>query len=682
MKKIIITSCIVFIIAAMLSSCSEDDNGPNQGPNEIPLKAEAGPDQTVAPFTVVTLDGSASTGPESGINYEWIITNSASEIYLNHDGNDQSKVTFEPKVNGIYTFTLRITTESNFSEDYVTVTVTGALTLGGTLTETTTLVDVDPDSGLPDYILNSDLIIPDGVTLNFASSGSGTSITIQVTNNSGIIVQAGGRLTINNGSNHKLTADTGWKGILVDGGAVDLYGFVTIDKAGASLFDGQTEPAAITLSGVSPTIDRMELVNFTNSPSRDILATTWVSGGNDIITNNTFSNAIPIKAPVSFVNILGPNNNMGTYDYIHLVPSGAGTVDALPVGAQYYFDSPYKYFIDGDFTSGSPINITNATILMKEGAGILAQRSTTINLSTLKGVNGTNWKGIAFAAASQQLVIGNTTIENAGSDVFSTGFFTSSFKAAVYFSFGDNSFLSNVTITNSGGYGVYNDSPYNNVEVKGSSFSGTTLPAVRTRIDLVHTTIASTDNTFTMPSGVAAVEVLVPNATVSPTSTWRALGGSNYYLFSGHAYLSYGSWTLSPGVNLKFKTDKSLNVQQGGFTAIGTALAPITFDSETGTSGTWGGIMVQTKVNMQYCEIKNGGGVLMFKGMVTPATELANIVFDYGFGANQHVFTNNTISGSGGYGILVEAGKQDPDALNVANNNTFSSNTILDVIVK
>ncbi|HRK55193.1 MAG TPA: hypothetical protein PK185_14850 [Cyclobacteriaceae bacterium] len=682
MKKIIITSCVVFIIAAMLSACSEDNNDPNQGPNEIPLKAEAGPDQTVAPFTLVTLDGSASTGPESGISYQWIITGSASEIYLSHDGTNLSKVTFEPKVNGTYTFTLRITSGSNFSEDYVTVTVTGALALGGTLTQTTTLVDVDPDSSMPDYILSSDLIIPDGVTLNFANFGtSNSSITIKVTNNSGIIVQAGGSLNINGGSNHKLTADTGWKGILVDGGAVDLYNFVTIDKAGASPFAGQTEAAAITFAGVSPQIGRMQSVHFTNSPSRDILATTFVSASNNVIYNNTFSNAIPVKAPIDFVNKIG-TNQFGTYDYVQLVPSGAGTIDALPGSMSFNFGNGIKYFIDGDFTSGSPINISNTTILMKEGAGILAQHSTTINQSTLKGVNGTNWKGIAFAASSRQLLISNTTIENAGSNIFNTGFFTSAAKAVIYFGFGGSSFLSNVTITNSGGYGVYNDSPSDNVEVKGSSFSGTTLPAVRTRVDLVHSTFVSSDNTFTMPSGVAPVEVQVPNASVSPTSTWRALGGSNYYLFSGNAYLSYGSWTLLPGVNLKFKAGKSLNILGGGFTAIGTALAPITFDSEAGTSGSWAGIHVQTTTKFEFCEIKNGGEVLIQKNGVTPATEKANVVFDYGGGSTSNTFKNNTVSGSGGYGILVEAGRQDPDALNVANSNTFSSNTILDVIVK
>ncbi|MBK7650321.1 MAG: hypothetical protein IPJ20_05605 [Flammeovirgaceae bacterium] len=58
------------------------------------------------------------------------------------------------------------------------------------------------------------------------------------------------------------------------------------------------------------------------------------------------------------------------------------------------------------------------------------------------------------------------------------------------------------------------------------------------------------------------------------------------------------------------------------------------------------------------------------------------MVFDYGGGITTNTFKNNTVSGSGGYGVLVEAGKQNPDVLNVANNNTFSSNTSGTAIVK
>jgi len=666
MKKNIVY-CMA-IVAIVLSSCSEDDQGP-QGQNPETLQANAGVDQTVAPLTKVTLDGAASTGPASGFNYSWTNTGGPETVNLTSISDDGSKVEFEPKKNGVYNFRLRLVSGSEFSEDDVTVTVAGSLSLGGTLSAHTTLQDINADPSQPDYTLSSDLIIPDGVTLSFP----GTSVTIDATNGSGIIISTGGRLSISNGSNHKMTAATGWKGILVDGGAIEISQLVTIENAGASAFTGQTEAAALTFAGTLPKITNLNSAMFKGTVSaNDILVLGEVNATDLIITGNIFSTAKPIKAPISFVGKIGGNNQFGTYDYIHLVPSGGGTIDAL-VSGQYSFTHNYTYYIDGDFLAGSDISITNATILMKEGAGILAQKSLSTNNATIKGVDTKNWKGIAYASNSHQIILANTTIENAGSDVFNTGFFTSPVKAAIYFSLGTGS-LSSVKITNSGGYGVYNDNATQSLPLSNCTFTGTTQAAVSARVDLIHSTISTTPSTYTMAAGIPAVEVRVPNSTVSPVSTWQALGGSNFYLFSGNAYLSSGSWALAPGVNVKFKAGKSLNLTSGLFVAIGTAVAPIVFDSEAGTQGTWAGIHVQTQTKIEYCQIKNGGELLILKNGVTPATQKANVVFDYTAGVTTNTFKNNTISGSGGYGILVEAGKQKPDASNVANNNTFTGN--------
>ncbi len=657
------------ILAMVFSSCSEDDNQGPQGQNTGTLQANAGADQTVAPMAKVTLDGSGSTGPANGLSYTWTNTGGPETVNLTSISDNGSKVEFELKVNGVYNFRLRLVSGNEFSEDDVTVTVAGSLTLGGTLSANTTLLDINPDPSQPDYTMASDLIIPDGVTLSFP----GTSVTIEAANGSGITVATGGRLSITQGSNHKITSATGWKGILVDGGTVDIDAVVTIEKAGASAFAGKTEAAALIFAGTLPKITNIKSAIFVGTVSaNDILVQSEVGASNLVVTGNSFSTTKPIKAPISFSSKIGGNNQFGTYDYIHLVPSGGGTIDALTTG-QFSFTNNYTYYIDGDFLAGSDVSIVTATILMKEGAGILAQKSLTTNNAIIKGVDAKNWKGIAFAANSYQIILANTTIENAGSDVFSTGFFTSSVKAAVYFSQGSGS-LSGVTIINSGGYGVYNDHASQSLPLLNCTFSGTTLAAVSARVDLIHSTISTTPSTYTMAAGIPAVEVRVPNSTVSPASTWQALGGSNYYLFSGNAYLSSGSWALAPGVNVKFKAGKSLNLTSGLFVAIGTAVAPITFDSEAGTQGTWAGIHVQTQTRLEYCQIKNGGEVLILKNGVTPATQKANVVFDYTAGVTTNTFKNNTISGSGGYGIIVEAGKQKPDASNVANNNTFTGN--------
>ena len=109
---------------------------------------------------------------------------------------------------------------------------------------------------------------------------------------------------------------------------------------------------------------------------------------------------------------------------------------------------------------------------------------------------------------------------------------------------------------------------------------------------------------------------------------------------------------------------------------------PIIFDSEAGTSGTWSGMIIESQYFMQYCQIKNGGENFVFTGSLSPATEKANIVFNYGGTSIANIFKNNTITGSAGYGILVEDLKQNPDAENAANSNTFSNNVSGNVVIK
>ena len=390
-----------------------------------------------------------------------------------------------------------------------------------------------------------------------------------------------------------------------------------------------------------------------------------------------------VKTSIDMLPRIGFNNFTAPYDYVVLTTPGAGTT----VSGNFIFRANAKYYIDGDFTAGSTITTSNTTtldpttIFMKAGAGILASGGVNFGDNVVfDGLNGAPWKGIAIGGNNGSSISG-ITIRNAGSAVFNTGSFTSDVKAAIYHFSNSSGVLSNSEIKDSQGYGLYNANPFSYLTLSNSTFINTALPAVSIQVDKVSSSI-SAGNTFTMTAGVAAVEVRAPNSSISPVGTWVALGGANYYLFTGSVFQSAGSWTLSPGVNLKFKAGKSLDIQAGLLTAIGTALSPITFDSEAGTAGTWAGIHIGSTSKLEFCQIKNGGDSFIFKFGVTQATEKANVVFNYGGGITTNTFKNNTITGSGGYGILVEATKQNPDAANGANSNTFSSNTSGNIIVK
>lgn len=670
MKKSISALIFIFVLSGMLllDSCSKSDD-----PAPVPLTANAGADQTAAPFATVTLDGSASTG-EGNINYQWTYNGGNTVSISNQSGKVAS---FIPSQNGTYTFTLRITRDSQFSEDQVNVIVTGALSLSGTLSENLTLKDIEPDPTKADYRITADLTIPTGKSITSPSSNVGSSIiVIDITDNAGIIID-GGNITTTSGSITVFTSTAGWKGILLKTGNLTLTNGTRIEKAAKSAFTGQTEAAAITATGGNL---NLQGAIFSGSTGYDLLMPNYLSGS-ITIESNSFSAAKPIKTSIDMLPKIGLNFFIDPYDYVLLTTPGAGTT----VSGNFQFQTSTKYYIDGDFTAGTTITVSGGsiaaptTILMKAGTGILASGGVNFGSNVIfDGLNGAAWKGIAIGGSNGSSISG-IKIKNAGSAVFNTGSFTSDAKAAIYHFGNSSGGFSSSEIKDSQGYGVYNSNPVSALTISGSTFINTAMPAVNVQVDKVHTTF-STGNTFTMNAGVPAVEVRTPNSSVSPIGTWPALGGANYYLFTGNVFQTVG-WTLAPGVNLKFKAGKSLDVQSGTFTAIGTAQNPITFDSEAGTVGTWPGIVIESNYKLEFCQIKNGGESLLFKGGVTPATEKANIVFNNITNA-ANTFKNNTISGSSGYGILVEAGKQNPDAANVANNNTFTSNTSGNIIVK
>jgi len=676
-----LSTLLIFLFAlgtiVLLDSCkSSEDEDP------VPLTANAGANQTAAPFTTVTLDGSASTG-EGTINYEWKYSGTVSENEITFNDKNQKIATFIPPKNGSYNFTLRITQGSQFSEASVTVTVSGVVTLGGTLAQDLVLKDIEPDPTKPDYKVTEDLKVLSGKKITTeAKSGQ---IRIEVSEAAGIMID-GGSFSHDPNMIMTFTSSTGWKGFLLTGGSLSLTTATRIEKAAKSVFSsGQTEPAAIT--AYSGGTLNLTGVTFTGSTGYDLLIPETRSGSTTV-ESNTFSASKPVKMTIDMLGKIGFNSITSPYDYVILTTPGAGTIATSNSSNGFAFQGNTKYYIDGDFTSGSLVNINlGASIFMKAGAGILisgnaASITVTGGAATLDGLNGAAWKGIAVGGGAQ-FSISSLTIRNAGSEVFNTGSFNSTQKAAIYFAGTNSGSLNNCQIIDSKGYGLFIDStPFTYVSVSGTTFTNSASPAIRGFVTSIDQVIASSSNTFTMPTGVAAVEVIVPNSSSSPQSTWRALGGANFYLLTGSVF-SNVQWTLNPGVNLKFKAGKSLNIQSNSFNAIGTAISPITFDSEAGTTGTWPGILLESAqpLKLEYCQIKNGGEALLFKGGVTPATEKANIVFNNNTNIN-NTFKNNTISGSGGYGILVESGKQNPNAENVANSNTFSNNTSGNVIVK
>ncbi len=636
---------------SLVFGCSSDDVFQ---PVENTLVADAGAPQTVAPFTEVTLDGSASTGPE-GFRYEWIYTGSET---VNLSSTNEAIVTFTPEKNGQYNFTLRLTSDFEFKEASTTVTVTGALTLDASSFIGDNLNLKNIDNGAADYLINADFTIPTGKTLTIEN---GQDITIGVADGAGIIING----VFNISSTTLLEASAnGWKGILVDGGSLNVNdGQLTIDKVGSAAFSGQ-EAAAITFTN-SGNLSLGTSMNITNPISDLGMVLTPTTSSNWNMTGGfaTIEAVIPVKAPIGYLPLIAAIQESTSHEYIHLTTSGAGVTEGSVSGTFLFANR--KYLIDGDFTAGSPISTSSATIYMKEGAGIVGAEMS-INSTTIEGFDGANWKGIA---ASVSALLNDVTIKDAGSATHDTGSFSTAEKAAVYGAFSTAVQVKNCEITNSEGYGVYLDSQTSNAEVSGTTFTNTTNNDVSLPFGMVGS-IIKTGNTWSSNTPVA----LKPS-TNNVSSPWIALGDGIAYLVTENLTVTSSQLVLNPGVHIKFQSGTGLSVNTG-IVAEGTVDDPIVFEGEGNTSGSWNGITLLGTYKMAFCTINNGGENALSGGEKTNVLFNSNSEFAT-YPQTNYSFENNTVSNSAGYGVQVFLGKYDP--VTPTATNTYTNNTSGDI---
>ena len=680
-KSLQFSFTIILLMSVILFGCKKDD----EIVPEVPLIAKAGPDQTVKPLDEVTLNGSASTGP-AGFTYFWQYKGTVPETDIDLQGVNTVSPTFTAPEAGLYEFTLTITHNGLTSEDVVLVQATGAIRIGGTLEGNTNLINIENDPELADYVIESDLIVPEGITLTIESD-----VIIEVNQNMGIVVKG----TLTNADNEdyfdniKLVGSNGWKGIHVDGGATGTavinFSGVKIENAGAAVFEGKSEAAAILFSGNLLQNLTLKGNEFVNSGSYDILAETEAPGYRSV-TSNRYSYHIPVKAPMSFMDNFSsdlPDIMPAGFDYIQLVPRESG--DVLPNNRIFSFFHK-SYFIDGTFLAGSQVMVYGGTTLyVKENSSLVFQKTTSIgsyngDAVTIEGLDGASWNGI-LGMSGIRMTLTNVVISNAGSSPVVNG----KPNAAVYQIGNGTGYIDNVTIKDCGGFGVYLDiTPQTQslIEVRNSTFQNTVNAAIRTNVSSLATTIKG-GNIFELNAGVPGC--LVEGDGALSVTTWPALENSFYLIDANIDLMGSGGMTFQGGEHLKFKQGRYLNWNtNGNYSPVfilkveGEVDNPVIFEGETATSGSWGGLVLGGNFNIDYLQVKNGGEFLL-----PGAGNKANIFFDFTSIDNNDyfkTFNNSTISGSEGYGVVQSNSAVAFDFEDAGKNNTFSNNTLGNVI--
>jgi len=679
MKNYLILSVILILFTI---ACKKDDN-------EVLLEPNAGKDQVTVPFELVTLDGTATKGPE-GYSIEWIYEGSVPEAEINFQNENTLSPDFTPPVNGTYFFTLKISSGGNSASDQVKIETSGAIVLGGTIDENLELKNVEPDPSKSDYIITSDLIVPSDKLMSVMEDG----IVIEVMENTGIVIQEGGMLSNYNvsydeGYNTVFKSSTSWKGILIDGGTITLQD-ARIENAGDSNFENHTEAAALVLAANSTIAKDFSNNVFVNSSAIDFLVEGAVTI-NGYFTDNTLSYTVPIKVPFNFITYIdGDNTYPVDYDYIFLKVNEA-VIENHP---EYEIFKLYgeKYYLDGTLHLAESIYITLGThVLMKEGAGIVIFDGSLVVQDWIgegqvifEGISSANWIGLA-STDEGSFNLKSSLINNAGYGLFNTGLFQSEQPASIY---QDNNKIfrfMNCELKNSGGYGIYYTGETGDYiyTLENNTFENTALPAIRTTVRAMGYTLKSEHgNTFIMNVTTAAVLIEEDNQFYDVQGTWPALGGSSYYLVNTDLLRETDvPFKLDPGVILKFAADKSFIWEYNfndifAFRAMGTSENPIIFDSES-ENEKWGGMKLSGHFEMAHCQIKNAGSILL------PDAPVAGNVFialnaqssSYPF----LKFQDNVVNGSEGYGAIINDYVTPPsDPSNPDNNNVFSNNNLGD----
>ena len=112
------TILTLLFVSLLLVSCNDEDD-------PIPLTADAGTLQNVAPLVQVALNGTASTGP-TGFTYSWSYAGEVPESEINFKGKDTATPSFAPPRDGTYLFTLTISDGTASDRDDVTIFASGA----------------------------------------------------------------------------------------------------------------------------------------------------------------------------------------------------------------------------------------------------------------------------------------------------------------------------------------------------------------------------------------------------------------------------------------------------------------------------------------------------------------------------------------------------------------------------
>ena len=641
MKKKYSLLLLIIIIAA----CSKED--------EIaPLQAIIADVQPGQVGESLTLDGSSSKGLDRA-SVEWIY-NGGPQGDLSFD-KSSAITSFIPQKTGSYSFTLRLTSGSEFSEASIGVTVSGSIELTS-LSSSQFLEDINGQTGEgsdPDYIINSVITVPSGttITLNGADIAFGPD--------AGLIVEGS---IVGATSTYNSLASSGtssWKGIFIEtGGQFSFQDAIIVISGGgsSSLSDDPDEKSTLLVAGNASFGSNCVIKN---SEGYGVYLTSSGNLGYSYLSfeNNTNTMRMPYhklgSSPLQNLILSGESATARIELYGIDGNTLQTTASIFNVSAPIYIESDMEVI-----GSSAGLTIQNAELRFADGIGLKMSGTAQFNSVVFTGQTESPgaWKGIYLGESNSGHVFNSCTVQYAGGSAFETA----SGPAGIYQSAtSSSSNIQNSTISNNLGIGLINDGFI--AAFNGNTFSDNALAHARINISELHKI-----GTNTFSSDVPAIELQKQFGGVVSSFAWPSLGGDNYYLCKVN--IDASTIVLPAGLHVKFDVNTYFNIT-GALTVQGTESDPVLLEGAVGNNGDWIGVGFSSTASIDYLTIKNAGRA--------GGTSLFSTPFDANLTVMSHPslnvsITNSTITNSSGYGVLVKQGAGVFNITDVGSNNVLA----------